>query len=92
MTHNVKAFMLLGQGYSSAGQQVLNKDIEYKSYSKAKLKNVGWNRSCIELHLLKDALMSRPNCINAHVVRRLFNCDDVKFQVLIVILGWVKEG
>jgi hypothetical protein len=37
--------MLLGHGYSSAWQRVLNKDIEYKSHSKAKLKNVGWNRS-----------------------------------------------
>jgi hypothetical protein len=34
----------LGHGYSS-GQQVLNKDIQYKSYSKAQLKHVGWNRS-----------------------------------------------
>jgi len=42
---NVKAFMLLGRGYSSARQQVLNKDIQYKSYSKAQLKNVRWNRS-----------------------------------------------
>ena len=36
---NVKAFMLLGHGYSSARQQVLNKDIEFKIYSKAQLKN-----------------------------------------------------
>jgi hypothetical protein len=35
MTHNGFAFMLLGHGSSSAGQQVLNKDIQYKSYSKA---------------------------------------------------------
>lgn len=36
---NVKAFMLLGNGYSSARQQVLNKDMAYKSYSKARLEN-----------------------------------------------------
>jgi hypothetical protein len=45
MAYNVKAFMLLGHGCSSAWQQVLNKDIEYKSNSKAQLKNVCWNSS-----------------------------------------------
>ena len=30
--------MLLGHGCSSAGQQVLNKDIQYKLYSEAELK------------------------------------------------------
>jgi hypothetical protein len=45
MAHNVKAFMLLGYGYSSAWQQVLNKDMQMNSYSKADLKIISWNRS-----------------------------------------------
>ena len=53
MAPNVKAFMLLGHGCSSARQQGLIKDIQYKSYSKADLKKRRLDPELIELQVLK---------------------------------------
>jgi len=56
----VLAFMLLGIRYSSAWQQVRNKDIQLKRYSKTQLKNVSRNKSSINNRTMKDALMPSP--------------------------------
>ena len=59
MTDNVFAFMLLGRGYSSAGQQVLNKDIELKWF-KSPIEKRSLEQKLLELQVRKDALMSAP--------------------------------
>jgi hypothetical protein len=56
--------MLLGHGCTSAGQQVLNKDIEYKSHSKVQLKR-RLEPKPIELQVLKGRVNVGPNGINA---------------------------
>ena len=51
-----------------AWQQVLNKDIEYKSYSKSRIEKRRLEQQLIGLQAMTDALMSSPNGINANVV------------------------
>jgi hypothetical protein len=64
---NVKAFMLLGHGNSSAWQQVLNKDMQHKSYSKVKLKTVGGTEAD-KITGAERRVNVCPNGINAPVV------------------------
>jgi hypothetical protein len=63
--------MLLGRGYSSAGQQVLNKDIQYKSYSKAQLKTSAGTEAD-RITNAEGHVNVSPNCINVMLAADLF--------------------
>ena len=65
MAANVDAFMLLGHRCSLAGQQVLNKRYIVQVIFKSIIGKRRLERNPIELLTMKDALMSRPNGINA---------------------------
>ena len=82
---NVFAFVLSEHGYSSAWQQVFNKDIVNKPYSKAHLKTFAGT----EVDSITSAdgrVLLRVNCINAPVGRPFYPLAHYSRTMLAILV------